>query len=258
MPVEHGGWGLTIEPGLLGILCAPALTSLLLALAAVAAFLVRTPLRLVLVDRRRGSAGRTGASRDRAWLAGRVALVELVAIGSAVAVTAWLASDQWWWLPALLAGPLLAVALWHDRQARGRDLLPELAGPLAVAGVAPMAVLATGGEAPLAVGLWLVLAARISSSIPHVRAQIDRIHGRPVAPLPGALGDAAAIILVAAAAAFHPPLIIGAAAIAGLVLFQRVTLARPRRPARVLGVRQMALGLGVVVATALGVWMAPI
>jgi hypothetical protein len=74
MPVEHGGWGLTIEPGLLGFLCAPGLPSLLLALAAATAFLVRTPLRAVLIERRHERGRPIGASEDRARLTARVAL----------------------------------------------------------------------------------------------------------------------------------------------------------------------------------------
>jgi apolipoprotein N-acyltransferase len=60
---------------------------------------------------------------------------------------------------------------------------------------------------------------------------------------------------VGRAAALHPPLIVGAAAVIGLIIVQRLTLARPPRPAKVLGVRQMALGMALVVATALGVWI---
>jgi hypothetical protein len=48
---------------------------------------------------------------------------------------------------------------------------------------------------------------------------------------------------------------VGAAAVIGLIIVQRLTLARPPRPAKVLGVRQMALGMALVVATALGVWI---
>jgi hypothetical protein len=257
VPVEHGGWGLTFEPGLLGVLCAPGLPSLLLAAVAIVAFLVRTPLRLVLIDRRDGRATRSDASRDRARLAWRITLAELAAIGSAIAATAWMTDDPWWWLPALLAGPLMGVALWHDRQGRSRDLLPELAGPLGLACVAPMAALAAGAEWALAIGLWLILSARISSSIPHVRAQVDRLHGRLASPVPGVVGDSVALVLAAVTTALHPPLVLGSVAVIGLVVIGRVTLARPPRPAKVLGVRQMVLGLALVLATALGVWIGP-
>ena len=54
LPSEHGGWGLTLEPGLLGLLVAPSVAGACLAVAAVVAFVARTPLKLALVDRRRG------------------------------------------------------------------------------------------------------------------------------------------------------------------------------------------------------------
>jgi hypothetical protein len=52
IPSEHGGWGLTLEPVLLGLLIAPSVGGLALGIAAFGAFLVRTPLKLVFVDRR--------------------------------------------------------------------------------------------------------------------------------------------------------------------------------------------------------------
>jgi hypothetical protein len=48
----------------------------------------------------------------------------------------------------------------------------------------------------------------------------------------------------------------GAVAIVGLVVVQRITLIRPPRRAAVLGVRQMVLGFAVVGAAALGIWLA--
>ena len=53
----------------------------------------------------------------------------------------------------------------------------------------------------------------------------------------------------------EPSLILGALAIVGLVVLQRVTLVRPPRPAKTLGLRQMVLGFAVVGATAVGVWV---
>ena len=51
IPSEHGGWGLTLEPALLGLLVAPSIAGAAIGLAAFLAFLVRTPLKTVLVDR---------------------------------------------------------------------------------------------------------------------------------------------------------------------------------------------------------------
>ena len=99
-----------------------------------------------------------------------------------------------------------------------------------------MSALATGAEWTLAIGLWLVLAARISSSIPHVRVQVARLHRRVVTPLPGNVGEVVALLFGARAASLHPHLFVGTAAVVGMVVIQRVALARPPRPARVLGV----------------------
>jgi hypothetical protein len=258
MPAEHGGWGLTLEPGLLGLLAAPSVAGLLLAAAALLAFLVRTPLRLLLIGRRRDheeQVPRSAAGLERQRLAGRVAIVELGGLAVAAALALLLAPDTAWWLPALVAAPLFAVALWYDRRSLSRHLVPEIVGSLAVASVATMGARAGGTDWPLSVGLWLILGARIASSIPHVRAQVLRIHGHEAPPGLTVTGDAAALIVAAGAVVVDASLMLGALAVVGLVVIQRVTLVRPPRPARVLGVRQMVLGFGVVAATAAGTWL---
>lgn len=256
LPAEHGGWGLTLEPGVLGVLLAPSVAALLLGVAALLAFLVRTPLRLLLIGRRRGDRPtRSAISRARSRLATRVALVELVALALALAAAGWLASEPWWWLPGAIAAPLFAVALWFDMRSLSRHIVPEVVGSLAIAAVASMGALAGGASWSIAIGAWLILAARISSSIPHVRAQVRRIHGQPVPALPGLVGDLAALAVAAVATLLEPRLLVGALAITGLVVVQRVTLTRPPRPAKVLGARQMLLGFVVVGATAASAWL---
>jgi uncharacterized membrane protein YhaH (DUF805 family) len=151
--------------------------------------------------------------------------------------------------------PLFAVAFWYDLRSLSRHLVPEVAGSIAVAGVAAMGALAGGAAWELAIGAWLILAARVASSVPHVRAQVARLHDRGYSSVPGLVGDTAAIGVSVLAVLLAPALLPGAAAIVILVLVQRVTLARPPRPAKVLGARQMVLGVGVVGATAFGAWL---
>lgn len=254
MPAEHGGWGLTLEPGILGLLLAPSAAALLLAVAALAAFLVRTPLRPLLIGRHRGNArprSVTGVARVR--LARAVAAVEMALLAVALLGTALLAADPLWWLPGLVAAPLFVVALWFDMRSLSRHLVPEVVGSVAIASVAAMGALAGGSAWTVAVGAWLILCARICSSIPHVRAQIDRIRGRGWSAGPTLIGDLAALGVALAAVLLEPGYAMGAAAIAGLVIFQRITLVRPPRRAAVLGGRQMVLGFAVVGAAALGI-----
>ena len=237
------------------MLLAPSGAAVLLGVAAVLAFLLRTPMRLVLRRRLRSEVQpTTGIGRARLRLATRVAIAELVAIGLVLAGAAVLAEDPNWIWPLVIAGPMFADAFLYDLRAQSREVVPEVVGSVAIAAVAAMGTLAGGGTGALALGAWLILGARVFSSIPHVRAQVRRIHGREVAPGPGLVGDLAAVITALAAVLLERTLLLGAAAIVCLVLVQRVTLQRPPRPARILGVRQMVLGFSVVVATAIGAW----
>jgi hypothetical protein len=245
LPTEHGGWGLTLEPGLLGLLIAPSAAGFCLAAAAMVAFVARTPLKIALVDRRRGR------SLPRTRVAERVAAVEIVVLVALVAGAAVLASP-WFWVPALAAAPLIVVELWFDVRSRSRRLVPELAGAAGVCSVAAMIVLADGGGGRLAAGVWAVLVARVVTSIPNVRAQIARLHGHPTGAAGGLIADTVAVAVAAVAVLLDPGLAAGAVAIVAVVVVQRATARGPVPRAVVLGIRQMAMGLGVVVVTALG------
>lgn len=246
LPAEHGGWGLTLEPGLLGLLVAPSLGGLCIALGAMVGFLARTPLKIVAVDRRRGRV----LARTR--LAQRVAAGEL-ALLAALAAGAVLWAEPGFWVPGAAALPLLAVEGWFDVRSRGRRLVPELAGAVGVCSVAAMVVLAGGGDGRLAAGVWLVLAARAATSIPHVRAQIARLHARASQARASTAGEVAAVALVATAVALDRSLAAGAGAVLVVMALQRLAGTKPVPRPVVLGMRQMAMGLGVVIVTAIGV-----
>ncbi len=246
IPTEHGGWGLTLEPGLLGLLVAPSFAGVCLAAAALVAFVARTPLKITLVDRRRGR------SLPRTRLAARVAAIDL-AVLAALVIGAMVLAEHPFWAPAIIAAPLIIVESWFDVRSRGRRLAPELAGAAGVCSVAAMIVLAGGGSGRLAAGVWAVLVARLVTSIPHVRAQINRLHGRPAQELGGVVADGLALVAAAVAVALDRELAAGAVAIVAVVTIQRITARGPVPRPVVLGIRQMAMGVGVVVATALGV-----
>lgn len=247
LPSEHGGWGLTVEPGLLGILVAPSLAGFCLALAALVAFLARTPVKIVLVDRWRDR------WLPRTRLALRVAVVEVLLLVALVVVAALSAAGSSWWIPALVAAPLVAVELWYDMRSRSRRLIPELAGAVGVAGVVAMITLADDVDAALAIGLWAILAGRVVSAIPYVRGQIFRLHGRPTSPSATVIGDLVALAAAAGAVALDRALVAGAVAVVVLVIAQRLIALGPPRRAPIVGVVQTVFGFAVVVVTALGV-----
>ena len=107
IPSEHGGWGLTLEPALLGLLVAPSIAGGAIGVAAFLAFLVRTPLKLALVDRHRHRV------LQRTRLAVRVAAVELTVI-ILLTVVALLDAGWEWTIPFAIALPLFGVELWFD------------------------------------------------------------------------------------------------------------------------------------------------
>jgi hypothetical protein len=246
LPAEHGGWGLTAEPVLLGLLIAPSWAGLALGAAAMTAFVARTPIKIGLGDLRRGR------RLDRTRVALAIGAAELVLLGALV-TTAVLLADQPFWMPLLVAGPLLVTELAFDIRSRGRRLVPELAGSIGVASVAAMIVLADGHDLVPAIGVWTVLAARAVTSIPHVRDQIRRLHGRPTSTTGPLVADAGAVLLVAAAAAAVPELVGGAIAIIAVAIAQRIGALRPAPSAIVVGIRQSILGVAVVLCTWLGV-----
>lgn len=245
VPSEHGGWGLTAEPVVLGLAVVPSIAGVCIGLAAMLAFMARTPLKVVLVDRHRQR------SLDRTALARRVLAAEVAAIVALVAVALVTATDAFWW-PAAVAAPLVAVELWFDTRSRSRRLVPELAGTYGICAVAAMILLAGGRPPALAVAAWLVLSARATTAIPHVRDQIARLHGRPASPAILLAADGIALVAVLAAVILDPAVTAGAVAVVAVIVFQRLTANRAVPP-KVIGIRQTILGLAVVVATALGI-----
>lgn len=245
VPTEHGGWGLTLEPALLGMLVAPGVAGLPLALASVLAFAARQPLKIALVDmyRRR--------NLERTRVARRVATAELallaVLFGTAVAT-----SKGSFWIPAAIAAALVAVELWFDLRSRSRRLIPELAGAVGISGIAAMIVLADGGDARLGVAVWLVLAARAVTSIPFVRDQVARRHDRPGRPGLLMATDLVALAVAGAAVAVLPSAAAGAVSIAAVVVYQRISSSK-NLTAVAIGIRQMVIGFTVVLATAIGI-----
>ena len=246
VPAEHGGWGLTLEPALLGLLVAPGAAGWCLAAAAVLGFVSRTPVKTLLVDLRRGRALR------RTRVAAAVAGVELVALGALGIAAVALADGAFWW-PLLLVAPLVGLELWFDMRSRSRRLVPELAGAVGISGVAAMIVLADGAPTALAAGVWLIPAARAVTSIPAVRAVIAGLHHRAVDTTTLLRADLAATGLAATAVMAQRSLLAGAVAVGGVVVVQRITAHRPPHRVAVLGARQMLLGFAVVLVTAAGV-----
>lgn len=246
VPTEHGGWSLTAEPALLGLLVAWSWPGLALGVAAMVAFVARTPLKLVLVDRwRHRRLYRTG-------LAARIAAAELLIFVALVGYAA-TAAESGFWVPLAVAAPLIGLELWYDMRSRSRRLIPELAGSVGIGSIAAAIALADGASNRLAWGLWLVIAARSLAAIPYVRTQILRTKSRP-----GPLwhSDLAQPAAVSVAAVGWLADLVPAAAVIVIAVMAAVNLAAvrlPARPAVVIGIQQMVVGLVVIATTAIAI-----
>lgn len=246
VPTEHGGWSLTLEPVLLGLIVAWSWSGLALGAAAMLAFVARTPLKVVLVDRRRHR------WIERTGVAARVVTFELVVMVALVAPAAWTAQGAFW-VPILLVAPLILVELWYDMRSRSRRLLPELAGTIGIAGTAAAIALAAGRSTGLAVGLWCVLAARGAAAVPHVRTQVLRLRGRPHRRWHSDLAQVAGLATVAVAWIRGLIPLAPVAAIAALAMFNLVAIRRPPRQPKVLGFQQLGFGIAVIAVSAVSV-----
>jgi hypothetical protein len=247
LPVEHGGWGLSLEPAALGLLVAPSWPGLFLAAATLAAFLARHPLKIVAGDRRRGR------RFPRTPVAERFAALYCAAAALAVVAAFAASGSVEFLLPLLIAAPLACVQLIYDAKGRSRELLPELAGSVAMASVAASVALAGGWSRPAALALWALLAARVVPTIFYVRARLRLLHSRAASAAPTYYSHAAAVALASALAwaGLAPKL----AAVAMLVLLLRAAFGvTERKPstAKVIGLREIGFGVFTIFAVAAG------
>ncbi len=247
LPAEHGGWGLLGEPILLGLLLAPSPAGAALAAASIAAFLLHNPAKVLLADVRRR------ARYPRTAVAARVAVAYAVVAVIGLAVAAALATGPFW-APLVLAAPVAVIQLAYGARNRGRDLVAEIAGGVALAASAPAILLAGGGPAETAAIVGGLLAARAAGSIIYIRARLRRDRGHAASPGGPLLVHAAA--LVGASLLARTGLLPWTAAAAFLLLLARAAWGlspwhRVVRP-RTVGFQEMAFGMASAALIAIG------
>lgn len=245
LPTEHGGWSLTLEPVLLGLIVAPSWAGLALGGAALTAFLIRTPLKLAIGDRLRGRV------LPRTRLATRVAAAEALMLSMLLASAA-VAAQSRFWLPLAAAAPLFAVEMWFDVRSKGRHLAPELAGTVGIGAVAAAIALAGGADTLLAWGVWIVAGARAVAAIPFVRVQLRRAKAQPFRHVDSDAAQAVAAIAMGVGFAGSAVSLVALVAILALAAGHVALVRLPPPRAPVLGTQQVVLGLAVVVAAGLG------
>jgi hypothetical protein len=248
LPNEHGGWSFLFEPILLGLLVAHTWAGALIALAAVAAFLARQPLKLFVSDRQRGKI------YPRTHVA-EVAFAVLALLAAGALYAAWRLSAHSFWTALAAAAPLAAIGLAFDLGKKSREVGAELAAATSLGAIATAIGLAGGMHREFAFGLWGVLAARTIPTIVFVRARLRLEKRQPAGVQLALLLHLVAIagVMVLVYGGFAPRY----ATWAMFLLAARAALGlsewRPRLKTWQLGVTEIGFGL-IVVLGASGVW----
>ena len=238
VPNEHGGWGILLEPLLIGLLVAPSAGGAAITVAMIATFFVRHPLKFAARDwMQRKRYPRTRVCEKL------VAAYGAIAIGGLV-FAAWMSAPRSL-LPLLLALPLAAVQFSFDAGNRGRELTPELCGAIGAGAGGAACVLAGGGTIALAGMVWLLAAFRAAPAVLHVRALLRRRNfGASIVTHTLALATTIALRLTA-------PIV----AIFALLFLRAVTgplRASNSRPS-VIGIEEVMWGVATVVAIVVGI-----
>ena len=167
LPVEHGGWGILLEPLALAMLVAPSRAGALVGAAAFFGFLARHPLKLALQDLVRGHAF---ARTTWCWVfAGWYSVLATYSIAFAVSQ-----SSARILVPFAMVAPLAIVTMIQDARRKGRSIVPEVCGAIAMSSTAASVGIAAGLSYPAAFTLMALIAARSVPSIFFVHALLGR------------------------------------------------------------------------------------
>ena len=189
LPPEGGGWGLLLEPILIGLIAAPSRTGVLLAAMVAAAFLARQPLKIVMAEL--AARRRVPPTTPAAWFA-----AACVAAGIGAGAWAVARAGPAVVMPFAWAAPLALVPVAYDARNRSGEMLPELCGAAALASSAAAIAIAEGYHVRFAMALWAVAAARTLPAIVTVRTRVLKLHGGAASSTPPLVAHASAMGLI--------------------------------------------------------------
>lgn len=247
LPSEHGSWGFLLEPLLLGLLVAGSASGVIFSAAMLCTFLIHQPLKLALKDHLKGRrTSRTIQAERFAVGYGVMALLFLGIVG--------FTSDLRFIVPLLLGLPFLLIQIWYDARNQSRALIPELCGVVALGSTASAVVILGGWMFWTALPLWVIVVSRSIPSIIYVRTRLKLEHGKPIHPYPswGIHSFALLLVTLLAAARVVPITVVVALAVLLLRALIGLSAFRKPRPAKQIGMLEIAFGLIAVAAAVIG------
>lgn len=242
LPKEHGSWSLALEPLLFGLLAAPSVAGGWFALAVVAAFFARRPLRISVREAR--AERRTAARQALVACIGVSAVAMLVAVR--LAGLAWLG----WLIPSALAGGVFLV---FDLRSAGREQPAEIAGAAAFAWLPAALAALAGHSASASIALALVMCGRAVPTVLCVRAALRGMKTGAWHVAPAIVSSVmAALVTLLLWLAGHAPFL----AVAAMIVFAFraawfLVAPRPAVRAKTIGMLEAALGVVFVLVVAL-------
>ncbi len=250
LPTEHGGWGFLFEPIVASLAIAFSTAGIWIAVMTIGAFLVRQPLKMLVIDR-------LGMKvKERAWTAAYFALgfgaIFTLGLAGTVMTAGWAPL-----MPFAFVLPLAAVQMYFDFTRNSRNVLPELGGAVTISASSAAIALAGGLSWPLALGLWAIFIARLIPSILYVRERLLLEKGKPfdkAAPLAAHI-TAVAGVATLAWFALSPMMVVAAMLILLARCVEGLSKTRYKMKAMKIGIFEVIYGALTVLAVIIGHYM---
>lgn len=173
LPTEHDRWRFTLEPLLLGLLIVPTVPAIILAVVALAFFLIRQPVKVLV------SHWPHSRYPGRAFWAWRFVSLYTALMLVGMLLLAQMAGAEWL-IPPLLALPVGLMFIYYDFTQPGRSWQTDITAAIAFTSVAASIGLLAGWALAPSLALWIVLMARTIPSALYVHTRLRLDLGSPV------------------------------------------------------------------------------
>lgn len=243
-PREHGAYGFTIEPLMLGLLAAFSWPGFFLALGTLLAFFAHQPVKIIF-----------GQQNNLRW----TAFLFLILYGIPALILFALFLDHaslHTALPFYTALSMMAAYMVLDLLKYSRRLFVEIMAPTAIGLIAVSIVLVTGWTELKAMGLGLLLAARFIPTPFYIRARLQLEKGQPADKAAAIFSAGFTLLLIGFLTIMKHTPILGFIGVLVLSLraFFGVSRWRKESVVKAIGMREFFYGQVLVIFSALGYW----